>query len=95
MPAIRAPGVDVTTGPGARFWHQGAKEEARAWRERWKLVNDFEREELLRTSMSDKARQLAVLMNTALQLGWQTSTDAEIEAVRNRWIHLKRAALGT
>lgn len=71
------------------------KEEARAWRERWKLVNDFEREELRRMSMAEKSRQLEVLMNTAHECGWQTSTDEEIARVRNLWIRLKRAAIGS
>ncbi len=73
----------------------GSKEELRAWKARWKMVNDFELEELRRTPMSEKSRALAVLMNTAHQLGWQPSTEAEIEEVRNRWIRLKRIALGT
>jgi len=69
------------------------KTQARAWTRRWKLVNKAERQELRTTPIEAKFRQLATMMHTARVLGWKTSTDAETQAVRDRWIRLKRAIL--
>jgi hypothetical protein len=69
---------------------EATKAELRAWMDRWKLVNDYEREELRSTPVDVKFRQLATLMHSAHALGWKTSTQAEIDMVRDRWIRLKR-----
>ena len=45
------------------------KEEARAWKARWDLVNHAEREELRNTPLEVKARQLAGLMASASEMG--------------------------
>jgi hypothetical protein len=66
------------------------KAEAKAWRERWHLVNEFQREELRRTPVGVKVRQLAAMMDMAHALDWQTSTPAELERVRARWCQLKK-----
>lgn len=70
-----------------------SKAQMRAWKERWQLVNDAEREELRAAPMDAKYRQLATMMHSAHVLGWHTSTDAEIAQVRDRWIRLKRVFL--
>jgi hypothetical protein len=46
------------------------KAEGRAFKRRWRLVNEFEKKELQRTSLETKFRQLAALMASAKQLGW-------------------------
>ena len=66
------------------------KDEIRSWMDRWRLVNEYEREELRKTPIETRFRQLANLMHTARTIGWTTSTPAEIDAVRARWLLLKR-----
>lgn len=67
------------------------KADVRAWMERWKVVNELEREELQSTPIEAKFRRLGILMHTARALGWKTSTQSEIDTVRSRWLRLKRA----
>jgi len=67
------------------------KADVQAWRRRWRLVNAFEKQELRATTVETKFRQLAAMMQTALVLNWETSTEAELKALRQRWIRLKRA----
>ena len=74
---------------------QMTKAEARAWMDRWKIVNDFEREELRRTPIETKVRQLAAMMAMALRLDWHTSTDAELRLIRERWVRLKKVMRAT
>jgi len=66
------------------------KADIRAWMARWKIVNDFERDELRRTPIETKVRQLAAMMAMALRLDWQTSTEAELKLIRERWVRLKK-----
>jgi hypothetical protein len=70
------------------------REQARAYVERWKLVNETEIRELRETSVETKFRQLAALMESALALGWTTTDEAEVEAVRERWNRLRRLHRG-
>ncbi|TWT44156.1 hypothetical protein RAS1_05640 [Phycisphaerae bacterium RAS1] len=67
------------------------KAQARAWKRGWKLVNEFEREELRKTSIEVKFRQLAAMMQSAFALGWDTSAPAELKAIRAMWVRLKKA----
>ncbi len=64
-------------------------EEARAFRERWRLVAEAEREELRRTPLEVKAAQLASLMASVRDLGWDEALAAEDEAVWRRWQALR------
>ena len=64
------------------------------YRRRWALVNRRLTEELRATSMETKLRQLAALMASAGEMGWSRSLAAEDEAVRERWMALRRAQLG-
>jgi hypothetical protein len=68
--------------------------EARAFVERWRLVNTAERAELRATSMAVKLRQLAALMASADQLGWSEALAAEEAEVRERWRRLREADHG-
>lgn len=62
--------------------------DARAFVERWALVAEAEREELRRQPLEEKLAQLAVLVESARALGWETTDDAEVEGVRRRWCAL-------
>ncbi len=67
------------------------KAEARAWRRRWKLVNEFQREELRRTPIEVKFRQLAYLMEFARQFPPTKKELRERAEVRERWSRLRKA----
>jgi hypothetical protein len=68
--------------------------EARAYVARWQRVNAAEIQELRRTPMAVKLRQLAAMMATARALGW-TEALAEGEAeVWERWNRLRKAYRG-
>ena len=70
------------------------KAEAEAYRLRWQLVNDAEREELRNTSDEQKFRQLAVLMASCDALGWTEQLAQEEEDVRALWIRLRKIYRG-
>jgi hypothetical protein len=67
------------------------KTEARAWMNRWKRVNKFERDELRQTSLEEKLRQLAALMFSCDEFGWTDRLAAESTVVRERWQKLRSA----
>jgi hypothetical protein len=67
------------------------KEEARAWKARWDVINEIEREELRRRSPAVILRQLDTLMRWAKDLGWNEKLAAGEEEVRQRWIRLRKA----
>jgi hypothetical protein len=67
------------------------KAQVRAWAKRWQLVNAREIEELRATPVTVKYRQLVNLMRSAHELGWVTTTNAEVNEVRERWKRLRRA----
>lgn len=70
------------------------KAQARAFQEHWKLVNEYEKEELRRTPADVRLEQFNTLLGWAHELGW-TEALAEGEAeVRERWIRLKKAYRG-
>ena len=61
------------------------------YRERWAIARKRLDEELRATSMETKLRQLANLMQSAREMGWSRSLDEEDDAVRARWMELRRA----
>ena len=65
------------------------KEEARQFKERWKLVNDFTDEEARRTPPEVKLRQTALLYEAAHAFGWTEKLREGEEEVRERWRRLK------
>jgi len=67
------------------------KQAARDFQRRWAAVNAAERDELRATPIAQKLRQLAALMASVRALGWDRALAAEEDAVRARWIRLKRA----
>ncbi len=70
------------------------KTEARRYRKRWQAVNAAERRELRATPMKRKFLQLAALMASAKQLGWDGSLAAEEAEVRDRWSRLRKRLIG-
>ena len=69
-------------------------EDAARYQERWAIARARLSEELRATSMETKLRQLASLMQSAREMGWSWSLDEEDDAVRARWMALRRATLG-
>jgi hypothetical protein len=59
--------------------------DVRAYKRRWELVAEVEREELERMSPAQKFADLAMLVGVARALGGSTDEDAETEQVRRRW----------
>ena len=65
------------------------KKAARQFVNRWKAVNDFERQELRNTDPAEKFRQLEALMQSAAAFGWDREDREATEAVRARWRQLR------
>ena len=65
------------------------KEEAARFRERWALVRRAEIEELRSTPPEVKIRQLAALMASVREMGWDEALAAEDEEVWARWQRLR------
>ena len=70
------------------------KKQAREYKRRWKLVNQAEIEELRRTPMELKFRQLQMLMASVDEMGWRDGLADGVEEVRERWALLRRRLLG-
>lgn len=64
-------------------------EQAAAYVERWRLVEEFQREELRRTPLEVKLEQVEVLAEMAETLGWQDALGADDERVRGLWSRLR------
>ena len=65
------------------------KEEARRFKARWKLVNDFTADEARRTPPETKLRQTALLYEAAQTFGWAEALREGEAEVRERWRLLK------
>ena len=65
--------------------------EAQAFRDRWACLNAAEKDELRRTPISLKLRQLAALMASARLFARPEADDREADEVRARWRRLRRA----
>ena len=69
-------------------------EDAAAYLQRWAIAGRRLTQELRDTPMETKLHRLAALMASAPQMGWSGSFDEEDDAVRERWMALRRAELG-
>jgi uncharacterized protein YlxW (UPF0749 family) len=67
------------------------KEEARAYKESWRLVNEITNEEARRTSVSERIRGLEQLYEFAKQIG-SKKQEGEQEKVWARWNRLREIA---
>jgi hypothetical protein len=65
-------------------------DEVRAYFERWELVGEAEARELRGTPIETKLRQLAALMASRHIFPTDPDREAGIQAVRERWAHLRR-----
>jgi transcriptional regulator with XRE-family HTH domain len=83
--------LEMETASGEVSAGRLTREEAQAFKQRWKVVNAAEKEELASTPMAHKFRQLAALMTSAEELGWTEALAAEESQVRDRWTRLRRA----
>ncbi len=63
------------------------KEEARLFKERWRLVNEITNDEAQRKSVSNRLRDLEILYQFGQEMGWTNRDDAE--EVRWRWKRLR------
>ncbi len=64
------------------------KEEARQFKERWKLVNQATIEEVRQMPVSVKLHQLALMYEAGQLLGWPDTSQSD-EEVRERWRRLR------
>ncbi len=67
------------------------KKEGRAFKRRWAAINRAEIHELRWMSLEEKFKQLAALMASSKQLGWNEALAAEEDEVRERWNRLRKA----
>ena len=67
------------------------KEEVKAWKKRWEMVNEVEKEELRKTSLNEKYSQLISLMAWVPEFGWEEALEQEAKLVRERWQELYHA----
>jgi hypothetical protein len=86
--AIASP-LSALSVAGAEVAGMLSKEEARLFRARWKLVNDFVSEEVRRTPPALKLQQLALMYEAGQALGWADGLNRGEEEVRERWRRLK------
>lgn len=70
------------------------KKDAKAFRRRWRMVNDFTLQESRRASVQDRYRDYLSLMELALALGWDKDLSREDALVRQRWNELRKAYRG-
>ena len=70
------------------------KTEANAFRERWRIVNAEERKLRRRMSMHQKLQQLNQLLAWGKYLGRKSLRANDANAVRKRWLDLRRSYHG-
>ena len=66
------------------------KEEALAFKERWRVVNEFTNEEARRRPVAERLRDLEILYQFGQQIGWANRDDDQ--EVRARWNRLREKA---
>ena len=65
------------------------KEEARQFKARWRMVNDFTAREMREATLEFKLEQLAIMYEAGQALGWAEGLRAGEEEVRARWQRLR------
>lgn len=58
----------------------------------WNLAESYLQLELRNTTTEHKFQQLCALFESAVRLGWETTTASEVERVRDRWNRLRELA---
>ena len=74
--------------------HPLSPQDATRYLQRWAVARRRLTEELRATSMETKLHQLAALMQSARELRWSQSLDAEDDVIHARWQAVRRATLG-
>lgn len=67
------------------------KEEALAFKERWRLVNEFINEEIRQTPLSVKLQQFASMVQFARAMGWEEKLSQDDAEARAKWLRLQTA----
>lgn len=67
-----------------------SRAQAKAFRERWRLVNDREKEELSSTPASVRLQQFNTLLAWAKQFEWMSALSEGENEVRERWAWLRK-----
>lgn len=67
------------------------KEDARLFKERWRLVNEITDDEARRRPLSERLRDLEMLYQFGQSIGWPNQDDEE-EEVWARWNRLREKA---
>jgi hypothetical protein len=70
------------------------KKSAQAYKKRWELVAEAERQSLRTMSFDEKVRQTAALMASAKPMGWSDALAEGDEEVRQRWQKLREVLGG-
>ena len=70
-------------------WSMDANLEIKLYRERWKAVEEFEREELRSLSMEARLQQMIAIWRMAIGLGFSFEADTSEMDVFARWAKLK------
>jgi hypothetical protein len=71
-----------------------SKDEARAFRERWRLINEREMAEVNSASLDLKWQQFNTLLAWSRELGWTEERRKGEAEVRERWMRLRKAYRG-
>lgn len=66
------------------------RQQAKAWKKRWRLVDARLAEELRQPSIDTKFERLAVLMASVDEFGWREQLAGEVERVRAMWSNLRK-----
>lgn len=65
-------------------------ETLREYKKRWDIINAFETEEIINTSVEDKWKIFNSIYNLSVKMNiYESKSDLELNEVRNRWIKLK------
>lgn len=68
-----------------------ADSDIKSYRDRWKVVEEFEREELRSLSMETRLQQMITIWRMAVGLGFSFKPDPSEMEVFARWAKLKEA----
>jgi len=65
------------------------KAEARAWKRRWRMVNELSIREARAATRKERLRDLDMLFRSRGMFRWPTDEEAGIPEARRRWLLLK------
>ena len=71
-------------------YRDDVSEDVKAWANRWRAVAAAERAELRSLEDDTRAKQIESIFMSAVANDWQTTAPAEVDAVRARWMLLRK-----